>query len=253
MPAFGRRRPTSFEHVEKYPYGVVAPATVAKVEVSLRLPRWHRTHNQAQTQSCTGHGTAMERAITNARQGFLLSHIFPTKRYDPLDIWEHAKGLDEWADTNPGDNNGSSVNAAYAACRQFGLRPVRSMQVVADRPKPIGEKAADMQAGAQVTRWAKTIDEMRTAISNRQAVTIGTDWYSSMSTPIQIANGEWWLRATVGGSPDGHCTCIYGASDKRQAFRLKNSWEHWPEVWVPYSLMEKLLGDYGEAALVTDA
>ncbi len=47
--------------------------------------------------------------------------------------------------------------------------------------------------------------------------------------------------------------CIYGASDARQALKLKNSWgRDYPLVWMPYSSMERLIDAHGEVAIVTD-
>jgi hypothetical protein len=250
--ALGRREPENFDHVDKYPFGAVVTTTVSNVEISLRLPRWHKSHNQVQTNSCVGHGIVMERAITNARQVYLLSLIFPTKRYNPLFTWNKAKSIDYWPDTNPGDNNGTAVSSGYDACRQFGVEPVKGMRAGASIPYPIEPKPISKADGQLTNRWATSVDQMRTAISMRQAVTIGTNWYNQMFYPTERANGEWWLGDVVSGAPDGHCTCIYGASDKRQAFRLKNSWEAWPEVWISYALMQRLLSENGEAALITD-
>jgi hypothetical protein len=87
-------------------------------------------------------------------------------------------------------------------------------------------------------------------------VTIGVDWLSDFDDPVQYQTGEWWIgktgweRTAVRG---GHCVCLYGASDRRQAFRMKNSWgRSYPLVWLTYDAMGGLLGRDGEAVLVAD-
>ena len=47
--------------------------------------------------------------------------------------------------------------------------------------------------------------------------------------------------------------CLYGASDERQAFKLKNSWgPEYPLVWMPYDTLQRLIDEHGEVAIVTD-
>ena len=93
----GRREPTDFVHVERYPWSAVAPPTVATVERVLRLPWWAWSHDQGREGSCVGHGIAMERAITNIAQARRLG-IPAGRRYDPIDLWNEAKKIDEWDD-----------------------------------------------------------------------------------------------------------------------------------------------------------
>src|SRR5205085_3533800 len=104
----GRVQPLDFAHVDKYPYKTVAPSTVMNVERVLGLPWWHWSHDQGREGSCVGHGCAMERAITNSTQNkILLALRFYTRRYDPLDLWNEAKLVDEFPETQPGDDSGT--------------------------------------------------------------------------------------------------------------------------------------------------
>lgn len=255
----GRKTPNDFAHVEKFPLRTVAAvAPTLVVERTLALPYWHWTHDQGNEGSCVGHGVAMERAITNGAQNKLAHVLRATRRYDPIDIWNEAKKVDDWPDTNPGDENGTSVRAGYDVMRDRGPRRVRSMRFGGQYgvPTPVGEGDPLVAEGAVVNRWATTVDEMRQAISDGAPVTIGVTWYSGFDPQgLEQRGRDWWITsaATNTSVRGGHCVCLYGASDRRQAFKLKNSWGRgYPLVWLPYSVMEILLADDGEAAVVTD-
>lgn len=254
-PRLGRYIPDSFDHVEKFPFSAVAPRTVMQVNKVMKLPYWHWQHDQGAEGSCVGHGIAMERAITNTAQNIVLNALgIKTRWYDSIDIWNRAKEIDPWPDTNPGDDNGTSVHAGYDVAREQGIKRVKKMSLVGGKPTPIEGQPRDLKEGVVTNRWALTVDEMRSGISFGLPIAIGVNWYSNFDTPITI-NDEYWIgkRATLGGIRGGHCVCIYGASDKRQAFRVKNSWGRgYPLVWLPYSVMQRLLDEEGEAALVTD-
>jgi hypothetical protein len=235
--------------------------TAPEVNRILRLPWWHWTHDQGEEGSCVGHGIAMERAITNTSQNIFLNIIgWKTRRYDPIHIWNEAKKIDYWPDTNPGDDNGTSVRAGYDVARDQGLSRVRTMEFVegVGIPRPVEPGPVDVSEGILTNRWATTVDEMRTAIANGLPVTIGVTWWSNFDSPVEEFDvlgkrGYWIGKGPLGRVRGGHCLTVYGASDRRQAFRLKNSWgKSYPLVWLPYTTMQTLLDDYGEAALVTD-
>ena len=80
------------------------------------------------------------------------------KRYDARWLWDWAKETDEWPETNPGDDEGTSVRAACDILRSRGHVPggrLRGAQLQAARPG--GASAAE---GITVYRWAKTVDEV---------------------------------------------------------------------------------------------
>lgn len=252
----GRLEPTDWVHVERYPLSIALPAAVEHVERLLKLPGWRRSHDQGREGSCVGHAVAMERAITNRAQA-LRGGVRVTVRYDPLHVWNEAKKIDEWPSTNPGDNNGTSVRAAYEVARTIGLSRVRMMQTTGGVPHPIGAKSPTPADGIEAYRWATTVDEVRTAIAEGLPVAIGVSWYRAFDTPTK-RSGEWWLPAStkpgpLGGVRGGHSVCLAGASDRREAFRLVNSWgPAYPLAWLPYSTLQLLLTAGGEAAVVTD-
>jgi len=239
----GRRTPTDFKHVQKYSLRALMPQTVAKVEKVLALPYWHWQHNQGQQGACVGFGVSMMMSILNERQS-RAAHIPPyVHQYNARWLWGEAKKVDEWDDTNPGDDNGTSVRAGCDVLRTLGhVRVIRKM----DRP-------ADISQGILENRWAQTVDEMRTAISKDLPVTIGVNWYSSFDGPKPKGRDFYIGEGDIGFIRGGHCVAVYGASDKRQAFKVKNSWgRDYPLIWLPYNVMGRLLQEEGESTLVTD-
>lgn len=247
----GRVAPPDWGHVDKYRLAAIAPL---HVEVTLRLPSWVATHDQGSEGSCVGHGTAMERSITNTGQNMLARILKPEVRYDPIDIWNEAKAIDVDPGTNPGDDYGTTVRAGYDVMRQRGPRRVSSMRLVNGVPTPKGEKAPSLKDGCEVNRWATSVDEIRACIARGQPVTIGVNWYSNFDTPAYHPEGYWIAKGgSLGRVRGGHCVCVYGASDKLQAVRIVNSWgSAYPQVWLPYNVMDRLLTEEGEATVVTD-
>lgn len=255
MGELGRRRPPNFEHVAKYPYAALAEPPVATVERILSLPSWHWTHDQRAQGSCVGHGGAMERAITNTAQNRAAGLKLPGRRYDPLHIWNEAKRIDPWPDTNPGDDNGTSVSAAYDVLRDIGPQRCQ-IRFGQSAPEPYNIKLPLLSDGVVRNRWTQEVDEARAAIASGVPVVIGVDWHTAFDRPIQKANGEWWLPTpdlAFGQIRGGHCVCIYGASDRRQAFKFKNSWgKNYPLVWIPYETLAVLIDHDGEVCVSTD-
>lgn len=242
-------------HEAKYRASAVLETGTFTVERTMTLPAWHWTHDQGSEGSCVGHGTGMERAIANTRQNRLLAILLPTRRYDTIDIWNQAKILDEWPDTNPGDSNGTSVHAGYDVCLKLGLCKVDSMELVGGRPQPVGAQPRSLAEGVSAVRWASTVDEMRAALKAAIPVTIGVNWYTNFDRPVSVTGYKWPFigQGNLGSIRGGHCVAIFGASDKRQAFAVKNSWgAGYPLVWLPYTTMSRLISEQGEVALVTD-
>lgn len=263
MPTFqkfplGRQVPPDDKHIKLFALSEVLPDAPALVEKVFTLPTWHWTHDQGAEGSCVGHGTAMERAITNSAQNRLARIVgVKQRRYDPIDIWNQAKIVDGDSSTNPGDDNGTYVRAAYDVMRDRGPRRVSSMVLKGSVPMPVGEKSPNAGDGALVNRWATTVDDMRAAIASGTPSVIGVNWYTAFDTPKpdpHVASDHWLAPdGRLGAVRGGHCVCIYGASDRRQAFRVKNSWGRaYPLVWLPYTVMDRLLHEDGEAAVVID-
>ncbi len=206
--------------------------------------------------NCVGHAAAMERAITNLAQNRLTGRLPMTRRYDPLDIWRRAKIIDGNTMTDPAnDDDGTYVSSAYDVLRDEGAWRVKSMKLTeAGNPKVVGPwPARDLDEGVVTNRWAANVDEMRAAIASGVPVVTGTNWYERFFEPVRVGSEFWIGRGSSWGPVrGGHAVCIYGASDRRQAFRVKNSWTGFPLVWVGYEAMERLLSEAGEAVVAAD-
>ncbi len=242
--ALGRRTPDSFNHVEKYPFSAVQPLSTISVNRSLRLPYWHKTWDQGSEGACVGFGTSMMLSIINEAQARAALHLPYSHRYDPHWLWNQAKIVDEWPDTNPGDNNGTSVHAGCDVLRTQG-----HVRVISGK-----DRAPNVAEGISTNRWATSVDEVRTAISLGIPCSIGVNWYSNFDNPMLASDGKNWIgKGSLGSIRGGHCVCIYGAWDKYQAVCIKNSWGgSYPLVWMPYTTLARLIAEDGEVALVTD-
>lgn len=225
----GRNTRNQNEHILKYPYSAVAPPTVDYVYNILRLPKWHKEHDQGSEGACVGFGTSMMMSLVNR------------KRYDPWWLWRRARLTDGWPDNDDlSESEGTWVNSACEVLRTEG-------HVIYNTSNP------DITQGISKYRWATTVDQMRTALASGIPISIGIDWYSNFDEPV-YKNQQYWIGlGDLGSIRGGHCVCIYGASDPKQAFRVKNSWgSSYPQVWLPYKVMQKLLYQEGEACLITD-
>jgi hypothetical protein len=241
----GRRVPSDFTHISKYPYSAVAPQTVTTVNRTLELPAWHWKHNQGSEGACVGFAASMMMAITNEQQARSAKTPPYVHLYNSRWLWNEAKRVDEWDDTNPGDDNGTSVRAACDVLRTIGH--VRIKRRI--------EQPAALDQGIKTNRWARTIDEIRTSIANGLPVTIGVNWYSSFDQPEQEFMNRWYIgqEDDLGYIRGGHAVCIYGAYDGLQAVKIKNSWgKDYPLVFMPYKTLQRLLREDGEATLITD-
>lgn len=236
--SLGRRTPRDFTHVTKYPYSAVAPTTVAIAERRLALPTQYRDfYNQGSEGACVGFSSSWMMSTLNRR------------KYDARKLYQEAQRIDEWSDTPPAE--GTSVRAGMDVLRTVGhWRFFRGLQ-----------KIAGVMEGISANRWATSVDDVRTAIQCGTPVVFGVNWYSSFDHPVLKGVGdepgrpEYWVgtHAYIGYIRGGHAICAYAVSDKRQAVRWVNSWgQEYPRVWVPYDMIERLIREDGEVALVTD-
>lgn len=251
----GRRVPSDFEHVRRFALTVPYGGPLEPVEKTLRLPHWwyRGQHDQGKEGACVGFGTTMMMAIIN------MYDEGRTPRYDPWWLWDRSKERDEWGDTNPGDSNGTSVRAACDVLRTMGH--VRTSEWIRAR-RPHVQDVPKPGEGIGENRWARTVDEMRAVAALGLPMSIGINWYGKFDNP-ERKEGGWYRKGeyvigtldgrNLGPIRGGHCVCVYGASDRRQAFKIVNSWgRSYPLVWMPYETMQQMINEDGEVALVTD-
>jgi len=242
MRPLGRRVPPDRQHVERFALADIGLAVPPwGVEKGLGLPWWWKQHDQGAEGSCVGFGCSAMMSITNARQRWLRDKTAEAFRYDARWLYQEAQLVDDWDDTPP--EEGTSVRAGCDILRLDGHRRIRFGV----------ESDPDPAQGIAANRWATTVDDVRAAIYANLAVAIGVDWYSNFDDP-ELYFGELWIgRRVLGHIRGGHCVCLYRMSDRRHAFRVMNSWgAGYPPVWLPYDVLERLLDDNGEAAVITD-
>jgi hypothetical protein len=227
----GRLIPPDFRHVARFPLSLAAPpAFTVEKDLDLQLGVWSLAQaDQGNKSACVGFGCTR------------LSTIDNRKRYDPWWLWRAAKGLDPWP--NPDSDRGTLVSSAMDALRTLG-----HVVVVDGEDLPV-----NLCEGIDRNEWATRVDDLRLCIYHDLPSAIGIEWPNSFFSPT-LHNGERWIgRGNLGSADGGHCVCIYGASDERQAFHVVNNWgAQWPPVWLPYETMQWLLDRDGEATVITD-
>jgi hypothetical protein len=246
MGGLGREIPKDFSHVKAMPLRSIMPNTPLTVEKQMLLPVWHQTHNQGNEGACVGFGTSMMLSILNEHQCRTQGDKTPYIHYNPWWLWKTAKTIDgiEHVDAD----EGTTVNAACTVLKTQGH------VLWNDENNPESFSDIDPSFGIAAVRWGTSVDQIRTAINADIPVSLGVNWYGDFDDPIYI-DTEYWIGKNGIQKPirGGHDVCLYGASDRRQAVKLKNSWgASYPEVWVPYSVLERLLSEDGEASMVTD-
>lgn len=245
----GRRVPEDWTHVDKH--RLRAAPTTAVVNHSLKLPdmrRYFAAYDQGQEGACVGFGSSW--AMTLLNRVMYSAHTLYTK----------AQAVDEWADTPPAE--GTSVRAAMDV-----LRTVGHWRLVYDRKA--NEHVilpADVEHGIEANKWATTVDEARTCISQNVPVVTGFNWYENFNHPTwDPKTKRWWIgKGELGRVRGGHCTCHFAALDKYDAFAMLNNWgapviasdhtlvEGYPVVLMPYETFERLLREDGEVTVITD-
>src|SRR4029077_19754503 len=240
MNPLGRREPTDFDHVEKYP---LTAATVPSKPVPVTLGiSWYETFDNPQEDSKGRWWIGRDTFLGNVRGGHCvclepgdpavgmgeqdkqawwgfydqgsegacvgfgssrMMSLLNRRRYDARWLWNEAKKIDEWPDTNPGDDNGTSVRAAMDVLRKQGHVVWNGGTKAPAAPRP-GE-------GIAANRWATTVAQVLEALQ----------------------------------SPAG---------ERMGAVRILTSWgKGGPHrVWMPLETLQRLLDEQGEATIITD-
>jgi hypothetical protein len=131
-------------------------------------------------------------------------------------LYTMAQELDEWPGTN---YDGTSVRA--------------------------GAKALQAMGRLTEYRWAFSAAEARAFVLTRGPVILGINWYDDMFSPDH--GGYLKVSGPLAG---GHAILVDGYEQKRNAFRLVNSWgAGWGEngrAWLTFDDCDRLIKDDGE-------
>lgn len=136
-------------------------------QLSDRLSWWD-FYDQGNEGACVGFGTSRMMTLMNR------------ERYNARWVWDHAKMIDEWPDTNPGDDNGTSVHAGADVLRTLGEVKWSSSMTDLDyqaRDALQGNPAK----GISAARWATSVDEIRAVLQSSlndqlQAIPFVNSW-----------------------------------------------------------------------------
>lgn len=230
--SLGRLEPTDWKHVQKYGLRQLTAEQAESVEKLLKLPYHYRLrYDQGQQGACVGFSLSWMMSILNK------------PFYDANWLYKEAQKTDEWAGE---DYSGTTVRAGMDVLRNVGHKLLH-------KHKHEHEHAPESSHGIAENRWATSVDDIRLCIDIGVPVVMGTNWYSAFDDPQPRGREHWVPSDNLGRIRGGHAWCIYGASDKRQAFKMVNSWgREYPLTWFPYSVVERLLREDGEATMVTD-
>lgn len=230
MSQFGWIPPTDEKQADNDHYLVRAlyavPLVVEKQLVYPDLVSWY---DQGNIGACTGYSASWATSIYNN----------PGK-YNAYWLYKEGQRIDGDPNTK-GDQDGGYIWAVMDVLRKSGHCSNKTTT-----PAP-GE-------GILSYYWAKTIDDVRAAIDADRVPVFGMPWFNEFMSPRTV-NGEYWIgtRANWGQILGGHAICGVAASDKRQAFKLLNSWgPSYPPVWISYTSITKLFGMRSECAVGVD-
>jgi len=118
-------------------------------------------YNQGQEGACVGFGWS--RCMTILNGGSL---------YAARWLWDRSKELDQWPETNPGDNEGTSVRSAGDVLKASGHVSWQA-DFSDDDHIERGGYAAELTAGIQAFRWAQSVDEVHQVLANDRADELG--------------------------------------------------------------------------------
>jgi hypothetical protein len=144
--------------------------------------------------------------------------------FAPADVYRQCLLVDEW----PGEDweAGTSVRALFKVLKTMGY---------------IGEY-----------RWAFDAETVINHVLSAGPVVMGTVWTMDMFMP----HNETGFIEPTGSIVGGHAWVVVGASRKRRAVRMINSWgDGWGQrgrAWVSFDSLDYLIRQDGEACVATE-
>jgi hypothetical protein len=121
---------------------------------------WYKFYDQGQEGACVGFGWSRCMSILN------------NDRYAARWLWDEGKEKDQWPETNPGDENGTSVRAAGDVLAAMGHVSWKNDYADDDWKSREGYKPV-MKNGIKVFRWAKSVDDVHSVLGNDKADQLG--------------------------------------------------------------------------------
>lgn len=207
-PRLGRLIPDDWEHVEKYPLTALpAEQRPTKGPVVIGV-NWYTEFDNPErdeksgeyfvarggagslTQIRGGHCVCLEpggepdpeewwgfydQGAEGACVGFGWSRcmsILNQELYAARWLWDRGKETDEWPDTKPGDDNGTSVRAAGDVLSKMGHVDWKDEYADDDYTEREGYRA-DAADGVRRFRWARSVDDVHRALGNERADELG--------------------------------------------------------------------------------
>lgn len=121
---------------------------------------WYSFYNQGHEGACVGFGWSRCMSIFNG--------VEYTARW----LWDSAKNRDEWPETNPGDENGTSVRAAAEVLKETG-HVLWDEAYVDDDWQKRAKYVPEAKQGIKAFRWAKSVDDVHAVLGNARADDLG--------------------------------------------------------------------------------
>jgi len=122
---------------------------------------WWDFYDQGQEGACVGFGWS--RCMTILNKGEI---------YAPRWLWDRSKEIDQWPETVPGDNNGTSVRLAGAILRDAGHVDWDDSYGDDDHTERAGYDPV-RRDGISRFRWARSVDEVHSVLGNDRADELG--------------------------------------------------------------------------------
>ena len=121
---------------------------------------WWSFYDQGAEGACVGFGWSRCMSILNQ------------ELYTARWLWDRAKESDEWPETNPGDDNGTSVRAAGNVLSKAGHVDWKDDYADDDYTER-GDYQAEFIDGIERFRWARSVDDAHKALGNPRADELG--------------------------------------------------------------------------------
>ncbi|QUH03723.1 hypothetical protein HUO13_25470 [Saccharopolyspora erythraea] len=121
---------------------------------------WWEFYDQGSEGACVGFAWSRCMSILN-------KEIY-TARW----LWDRAKERDQWAETNPGDDNGTSCRAAAEVLASAGHVDWDDSFAGHNHTRRSGY-VPDAGDGIKVFRWARSVDEVHSVLGNARADELG--------------------------------------------------------------------------------